>query len=412
MKTEIKSVREAYKTIMNPSTGKMVQSGGNLGKKIIKDYKSETIYNPVTRKQVKTSGLVGRKVLKTYMMGGSGVTYILKKQNTDSSTNTYKIIENGEEKGIVEVKLISFLSRGVSAQHNSKFEYTLRYNNDDQPFIKHFENNNDENLKKLYELYKQNRQQLTNKSPPPKTHADPSDEEKFYLDVYIYFKYFVKLKEYDTVNDVTPSTCKENTQKFLKSNKCKVWNYTGRRQWNPKLVKGLTKIINEHKNIELLKQQEQQLLFNDKFLNNSKTWKVLETAYKNGENLWGTYKSNYIENKYSSIKYTIEKDKKTVSLKIYKINGENDEYYMENTNHPKIIYGFVKKKLHKKGGYTFIIDFNDKNQRYSFQSFNEIENRCMEEQECTITGIDIVIIKNRKVKVKNQTENIFEPVDL
>jgi hypothetical protein len=201
----------------------------------------------------------------------------------------------------------------------------------------------------------------------------------------------------------------ETAQKFLKSNKCKVWNYTGRRQWNPKLVKGLTKIINEHKNIwnQLLKQQEQQeqQLFNDKILNNSKTWEVLETAYKNGENLWGTYKSNYIENEYSHIKYTIEKDKKTVSLKIYKINGENDEY-------SETIYGFVKKKLRKNGGYTFIIDFNYKNQRYSFQSFNQIENSCMGEENCTITGIDIVIIKNRKVEVNNQTENIFEPVDL
>jgi hypothetical protein len=254
MKTETKSVREAYKTIMNPSTGKMVQSGGNLGKKIIKDYKSETIYNPVTRKQVKTSGLVGRKVLKTYMMGGSSsdVNFKLENENTDSST--YKIIEieNGEEKGTVEVKRSSFHSRGVGAKPDYQFEYTLRYKNGDQYYMKHFENNNYENLNKLYELYKQ---QPTNKSPPPKTHADPSDKdkEKFYLDVYIYFKYFVKLKKYDTVNDVTPSTCKENmknvetaetAQKFLKSNKCKVWNYTGRRQWNPKLVKGLTKIIN------------------------------------------------------------------------------------------------------------------------------------------------------------------------
>lgn len=61
---------EVFKTIMNPSTGKMVQSGGQLGKKIIKDYKAETIYNPLTKKQVKTSGSVGKKVLGMYKAKG------------------------------------------------------------------------------------------------------------------------------------------------------------------------------------------------------------------------------------------------------------------------------------------------------------------------------------------------------
>jgi hypothetical protein len=55
---------------MNPSTGKMVQSGGQLGKKIIKDYKAETIYNPLTGKQVKTGGSVGKKVLGMYKAKG------------------------------------------------------------------------------------------------------------------------------------------------------------------------------------------------------------------------------------------------------------------------------------------------------------------------------------------------------
>ena len=64
---------ELLKTIMNPSTGKMVQSGGQLGKKIIKDYKAETIYNPLTGKQVKTGGSVGKKVLGMYKAkGGEG----------------------------------------------------------------------------------------------------------------------------------------------------------------------------------------------------------------------------------------------------------------------------------------------------------------------------------------------------
>ena len=61
---------EVFKTIMNPSTGKMVQSGGQLGKKIIKGYKAETIYNPLTGKQVKTGGSVGKKVLGMYKAKG------------------------------------------------------------------------------------------------------------------------------------------------------------------------------------------------------------------------------------------------------------------------------------------------------------------------------------------------------
>ena len=61
---------EVFKTIMNPSTGKMVQSGGQLGKKIIKDYKAKTIYNPLTGKHVKTGGSVGKKVLGMYKAKG------------------------------------------------------------------------------------------------------------------------------------------------------------------------------------------------------------------------------------------------------------------------------------------------------------------------------------------------------
>lgn len=200
----------------------------------------------------------------------------------------------------------------------------------------------------------------------------------------------------------------ENTQKFIKSNKCKVWNYTGR-QWNPKLVKGLTKIINEHKDILVQPQQ----LFNDNFLNNSETWAVLETAYKNGGGLWDTYQSKYIdENKYPNIEYNIKDDKKTVSLKFYKIIDAETEYCMDkNTNKPKIINGYVKKKLHEKGGYQVIIDFNDENQRHIVQSFKNKENSCMKE-ECKITGIHIDIIKNRLVNVNGKNENIFEPVNL
>lgn len=68
-KTNKSQTVDSFKTIMNPTTGKMVQSGGQLGKKLIKDYKADTIYNPLTKKQVKTGGSVGKKVLSMYRGG-------------------------------------------------------------------------------------------------------------------------------------------------------------------------------------------------------------------------------------------------------------------------------------------------------------------------------------------------------
>lgn len=68
-KTNKSQTLDSFKTIMNPTTGKMVQSGGQLGKKLIKDYKADTIYNPLTKKQVKIGGSVGKKVLSMYRGG-------------------------------------------------------------------------------------------------------------------------------------------------------------------------------------------------------------------------------------------------------------------------------------------------------------------------------------------------------
>ena len=72
-KTNKSQTLDSFKTIMNPTTGKMVQSGGQLGKKLIKDYKADTIYNPLTKKQVKTGGSVGKKVLSMYRGGAAPV---------------------------------------------------------------------------------------------------------------------------------------------------------------------------------------------------------------------------------------------------------------------------------------------------------------------------------------------------
>jgi hypothetical protein len=61
---------EPMKMIMNPKTGKMVQAGGQLGKKLIRNYNADKIYNPLTGKQVLTGGSVGKKVLGLYKEGG------------------------------------------------------------------------------------------------------------------------------------------------------------------------------------------------------------------------------------------------------------------------------------------------------------------------------------------------------
>jgi hypothetical protein len=62
---------EPMKMIMNPKTGKMVQAGGQLGKKLIRNYNADKIYNPLTGKQVLTGGSVGKKVLGLYKEGGT-----------------------------------------------------------------------------------------------------------------------------------------------------------------------------------------------------------------------------------------------------------------------------------------------------------------------------------------------------
>lgn len=57
-----------FNTILNPSTGKMVLSGGRVGSKLIENYTADTILNPKSKKLVMTGGRVGKNVLETYKM--------------------------------------------------------------------------------------------------------------------------------------------------------------------------------------------------------------------------------------------------------------------------------------------------------------------------------------------------------
>jgi hypothetical protein len=58
-----------FNTILNPSTGKMVLSGGRVGSNLIKNYTADTILNPKSKKLVMTGGKVGKNVLETYKNG-------------------------------------------------------------------------------------------------------------------------------------------------------------------------------------------------------------------------------------------------------------------------------------------------------------------------------------------------------
>ena len=59
----------SFNTILNPSTGKMVLSGGRVGSKLIKNYTADKILNPKSNKLVMTGGKVGKNVLETYKNG-------------------------------------------------------------------------------------------------------------------------------------------------------------------------------------------------------------------------------------------------------------------------------------------------------------------------------------------------------
>jgi hypothetical protein len=406
---------EVFKTIMNPSTGKMVQSGGQLGKKIIKDYKAETIYNPLTGKQVKTGGSVGQHVLREYVRGVdvSEVNFL---KVTD---NTYNIMEKNKALGTIEVTSVPSTSRPLGSAHsNSKFEYTLRDNENKTLFKSYFENKEEDNLNVLYRKYIVKKQANANANAKAKAkahanaNAQPSDIEKFYLDVYIYFKYFVKLKKYKLFEKdsdiVTPSMCKEEAYKF-KFNKCKVGyfnpNPKEKRKWNPILVNGLNTIIKEHKTI--LEKHKEFLEKHKEFLKKHETgnfdytfWNSIITAYEEGNKLIDKYKHQYIdEYEYPNIEYTINNDKKTVSLRFYKITIKYDKSKNEYHNQDSIP-GFVKTEFIKdKGSYKVYLDFKHENERYIVIRSLGKTDKCNDETPCLITAANLIKLK-KEVKTK------------
>ena len=76
-----------FNTILNPSTGKMVLSGGRVGSKLIKNYTADTILNPKSKKLVMTGGKVGKNVLETYKNG-----YLKGGETTEETAEPVRVI--------------------------------------------------------------------------------------------------------------------------------------------------------------------------------------------------------------------------------------------------------------------------------------------------------------------------------
>lgn len=82
-----------FNTIRNPKTGKLVKSGGNVGKQLIKNPGTH-VYNPITGKNVKVDGRVGKMVMGGYrnavMYGGLEGQDIEPKEVHDYRNGNYK----------------------------------------------------------------------------------------------------------------------------------------------------------------------------------------------------------------------------------------------------------------------------------------------------------------------------------
>jgi len=86
-----------YSKILNPATGKHVQAGGAVGKKLIKNYRHGTIVNPATGKAVKTGGKIGGEVLKRYRGGSNFFNGIKDKFITNKNTLFLECLREYEE---------------------------------------------------------------------------------------------------------------------------------------------------------------------------------------------------------------------------------------------------------------------------------------------------------------------------
>jgi len=100
-----------YSKILNPVTGKHVQSGGAVGKKLIKNYRYGTIVNPATGKAVKTGGKIGGEVLKRYMRKVGGTPINLQIENLEKEIE-YK-------KRVMSTKDTDFQKRQLQGEINT-----------------------------------------------------------------------------------------------------------------------------------------------------------------------------------------------------------------------------------------------------------------------------------------------------
>ena len=81
-----------FNTIKNPKTGKLVKSGGNVGKQLIKNPGTH-VYNPITGKNVKVDGRVGKMVMGGYRNAVMYPPIIYLKEVHDYPKGNYNDVE-------------------------------------------------------------------------------------------------------------------------------------------------------------------------------------------------------------------------------------------------------------------------------------------------------------------------------
>ena len=81
-----------FNTIKNPKTGKLVKSGGNVGKQLIKNPGTH-VYNPITGKNVKVDGRVGKMVMGGYRNAAMYPPIIYLKEVHDYPKGNYNDVE-------------------------------------------------------------------------------------------------------------------------------------------------------------------------------------------------------------------------------------------------------------------------------------------------------------------------------
>ena len=327
-KTNKSQTLDSFKTIMNPTTGKMVQSGGQLGKKLIKDYKADTIYNPLTKKQVKTGGSVGKKVLSMYRGGAVPAS-------TQAPTQITEVKTEEAPTQINEVKTEEELQQHIDSYTNIKdFVTALQQNeyyffNNDKKNIESL-NRNDQTQKqrKIESLIDNTQQSLKRFSlmlSGDNTHTTINIKN---IENFVVYMHFRTMKKFNITTQKSneyaePKDC-HSTNKETTRNICKVGIVPGMRFFYTHL-KNVDKIFNKTSSDTELNDSNFKKL-QEKF---DKGKILFEKYFATTDRLKAKYKY-YTTNYHKQIKYVYEL---CVRYLIYNIAAEDKDtkYFLYKT---------------------------------------------------------------------------------